>query len=255
MLNKKVNWSQLKSFVDSRSLNVQFLEFDNSYWINAIDGQFSLTCELDKSPSDTTDLDDFEANYKAIGNTVIEPTDTDGAKLNRTKITRSGWHYQCHGIEFTSSLLSSLHNTDVADTDLGFGTIKFYNSSDAELTTQVDIDNNCVKTVIDWEAQYDIDVIGGLIFQEAPPTSNVRIWVTAAPDIPVASGGSVPFCQGGVNAKLMGSGQIYDIDGKTAKTMPYTPGFGTNKFRVTMRHNAGYRHEMMLVIKLYRENA
>ena len=64
----KVSWNILKSFISDRSLSAQLIDLDDSYYIKAIDGNFSLYCVLNKSPSDSTDLDDFEANYKASGN-------------------------------------------------------------------------------------------------------------------------------------------------------------------------------------------
>lgn len=184
------------------------------------------------------------------------PTDTDGAPLQRTKMTKTGWHYQCHAIEFISSKLASVHNADRTDTDLGFTSIKFYNSSDVELTagTQTELDNNCVKTVITLEQEYDFEIIGGNIYQGSQPSVDVRLWVTAAPDLTVAQGGSVPFCQGGANLKHMGAGLVFDIDGKTPKMMAYNATYHTNKFEITLHHPTGHQHAMMMIMKLYREN-
>lgn len=64
----EVNWQNIKSFIDSRGLSAQYVELDSRYIIQAHDNSFSLECVLDKSPTDSTDLNDFEANYKPSGN-------------------------------------------------------------------------------------------------------------------------------------------------------------------------------------------
>jgi hypothetical protein len=78
----KVSWTKLKSFIDDRALSVQFVEFDNSYWLKGIDGGFELECDLLKSPTDTTDLDDFETNYKPLGNQSPKQQVTTQYELN-----------------------------------------------------------------------------------------------------------------------------------------------------------------------------
>lgn len=67
----KVYWQTIKDFVDARKLSIQWIDVDNKYYMKAIDGPFSLDCELDKNPSDTTDLLDFETNYKPLGNKSV----------------------------------------------------------------------------------------------------------------------------------------------------------------------------------------
>lgn len=182
------------------------------------------------------------------------PKDSDGVALSRSKITRSGWHFQLHGVEFSTSKLASVYNKDVAGTDLGFTSIKFYNSSDVELTagTQAELDSNCVKTVMDIEIDQDIEVIGGMIEQTTAPTNDVRLWVIAIPDLTVAQGGSVPFTAGGINLKHL-SGAL-DLDGKTPKLLPYNATYHTNKFRIIAKHDTGDICPIHMLFKLFREN-
>lgn len=183
------------------------------------------------------------------------PIDTDGAPLSRNKITKSGWHFQLHGVEFHTSKLSSVFNEDVDGNDLGFTTIKYYDNTDTELVagTQTELDNNCVKTVVDWEPTQDIDVIGGILEQASTPSSDVRLWVVAVPDLTVAQGGSVPFTQGGINLRYVNNN--IDLDGKTAKTLSYNATYHTNKFRIIVKHNAGYQCPIHMLFKIFRENA
>lgn len=254
-MNLEVSWSQLKSFLDDRGIKAQYVEFSHLYVVVGIDGPFSFSTKVHKSSPAGTDQTDFETNYKPAGNVKISPVDADGAQLSRGKITKSGWHFQCHSVEFTTSLLSSVYNSDKTETDLGFTSIKYYNSSDVELVagTQAELDSNCVKTVITLELDQDIEVIGGVIYQGTEPSSDVRLWVTAIPDLP-APNGSVPFCQGGANLKHMGTGAVYDIDGKTPKMLPYDNTYHTNKFEITLIHPTGHQHNMMMIMKLFREN-
>lgn len=255
-MNLEVSWSQLKSFLDARALKAQYVEFDHIYVVVGIDGPFSFTAKIIKSSPSSADQTDFETNYKPAGNAKIAPTDSDGAALARNKITKAGWHFQCHTLEFTTALLASTYNCDKTETDLGFSDIKFYNNSDTELVagTQAELIANCVKTVITLEIDHDIEVIGGVVYQSTAPSSDVRLWVTAIPDLP-APNGSIPFCQGGANLKYMGTGEVYKIDGKTPKLLPYDAVYHTNKFELTLRHPVGHQHSMMLMMKLFRENS
>lgn len=195
------------------------------------------------------------ANISFLLGSAPYPTDTDGAQLTRTKMTKTGWHYQCNAVQWETSKLSSNYNKDKAGSDLGFSAIKFYDDEDTELTVQGDLDTDCVKTVITFEATHDIEIIGGILYQSEQPATAVRIWVTAVPDLTVEQGGSVPFCQGGINLAMMGTGQIYSVDGRTPKHMPYNATYHTNKFEITCLHGAGVQHEIMMVFQLFRENA
>lgn len=186
--------------------------------------------------------------------TYIPERDTEGAALSRVKITKTGWHFQLHGIEFITSKLNSLFNEDVDGNDLGFTSIKYYDNTDTELVagTQLELDNNCVKTVVDWEVSQDIEVIGGLLEQSTTPSTDVRMWVIAIPDLTVEQGGSIPFAQGGINLRYMAN--AIDIDGKTPKLLPYDATYHTNKFRMIVKHDVGIQCPVHMLFKLFREN-
>lgn len=211
----------------------------------------TLMAKDDSGSNDITDVNEGINYLKGI----ITLVDADGAPLTRTKITRAGWHYQAHSIEITTSKYTGgFYNSDITGTDLTYGSIKFYDVNGTELTNQTDIDANCVETVIFWEPTEDIEVLGGVIFQASVPTNDVRLWIMAAPDIPAANGGSVPFVQGGLNLKYMGTGQIFDIDGRTPKLMPYNfQNMPTNKFKLRITHGAGVQHSLLFVAKVFRE--
>ncbi len=87
---REVNWSELKNFIDTRSLDVHYVEFDDRYSVYAFDGLLSFYCDIKKDSAV-----DFETNYKPNGNKRIgnyysrEPfaskTLKDGSKLYRRK--------------------------------------------------------------------------------------------------------------------------------------------------------------------------
>lgn len=60
-----VSWSIFKDFVNERSLSIQWIDLNDTYWCKAIDGNFNLECSVFKNTSDATD---FETNYKDSGN-------------------------------------------------------------------------------------------------------------------------------------------------------------------------------------------
>ena len=209
-----------------------------------------------KDDSGSNDIVDVALGINYLKDIDNAPVDTDGAPLTRTKLTKTGWHYQCNAVEWTSAKLSSIHNKNRSEADLGYTTIKYYDNTNTELTagTQTELDNNCVKTVITWEPSQDVEIIGGTLYQSASPSGNIRLWVTAIPDLTVAQGGSVPFCTGGINLKLMGAGAVYTVDGKTPKMMPYNNIYHTSKFEIATIHPVGEQHTIMMVFQLFREN-
>ena len=245
------SWSEFKSFVDSKEVAIQWLDIEDHYHMYANDGPFELRHIMKKTSS--ADQTDFEDNYKDDGNTKLEPLrDADNAVLSRTKITESGWHFQAHCLEFKTSELGSDYNKDEDEVDLGFTTLKCYNSSDVELTAQGDCDTDATRTVVTWEATHDVEVIGGKLSQTTAPATDTRLWIRAVPDVPKVAGGSVDFAQGGVNLKTLGDNGELDLDGKTAKLMNYDATYHTNKFRFTVRHDAGQKHCVMFVVYMFK---
>lgn len=185
--------------------------------------------------------------------TNLTPSDTDGVPLSRTKVTKTGWHYQANSVEFSTAKLSSLVNIDAAGDDLGYTTIKYYDVVGVELVagTQGELDTDCVKTVITWEPGVDYEIIGGTLYQSAAPSNDVRLWITAVPDLTPAQGGSIPFMEGGMNLKHMGTGAIMELDGKTPKLMTYNATYHTSKFQITATHTAGDQCPVMVVLKVF----
>lgn len=99
----KVSWTQFKSFVDSKNLSIQFIELENEYILTTFDKFFEIECILDKNPSDTSELNDFETNYKSTFHTLriskevnslreeyTTYTPAEGKKIKITKFAAEG---------------------------------------------------------------------------------------------------------------------------------------------------------------------
>jgi hypothetical protein len=176
------------------------------------------------------------------------PKDSDNANLYRLKMAPSGWTYQLASLEVTTSLLSSGVSLNYDNSNRNDLTLKFYDSSMTELTTQPTIDSSCVVTVFDFEPLFDYEIIGGFVTIAETPTSDVRMWVIGVPDIPASYGGS-KIMANGPNFRFT---QTVKTDGRVAKRMTYDAAYHTNKLRFIVRHPIAERHNFMLNLEYYK---
>jgi hypothetical protein len=68
MTTINLNWPDFKSFVDQRSVSIQWLDIDGNYYLYAYDGPFSAACLIPKNTPASANQTDFENNYKTAGN-------------------------------------------------------------------------------------------------------------------------------------------------------------------------------------------
>ena len=241
-------WQTLKSFVDDRGLSIQEISEPLRYILIANDG--GLVCIyycMDRDPSDTTDLNDYETNYQPNANVTF----SDGeAPLSRLKMAPKGWSYQARGVEFTTSLLNSEYSKKADGSDWGDITLKFYDSNDVELTTQPDIDANCVKTIMRWSPGYTYEIIGGTAMPISAITTNARVWCVGAPGM---AGGDLEMISG-INFKNRSASTELKVDGKTGKRMTYlgAPYEAANAIEKIVRHDAGAKHDFQIIFNYYR---
>jgi hypothetical protein len=186
------------------------------------------------------------------------PKDSDGSPLQRVKVTTTGWHYQLHGVEFETSKIDSVYSKKVDGTNYGFSTMKFYKDAsgvETEITgedlNQAYLDANCIKTVMDWEATHDLEIIGGFLKQLSTPSDDVRLWVVGVPDVSEAYGGSKPFVVN-VNLKYIGLEEGVRVDGRAPKYMTYSATYHTNKIRMMFRHAAGTKRKLSMIFELFK---
>lgn len=254
MASAQLKWNEFKATCAARNMAMQWREVKKVYWIIAFDGPFQYECVLRIDDPANADQLDFETNFKNAPTTNAKidntPKDSDGSPLQRVKITTSGWHYQLHGLEFSTSLLTPYSKKDDGS-DYGFTTVKCYDAAGNQLTTQAACDTGAVKTVIDWEPNHDIELIGGMIKQIQAPTEDVRIWVIGVPDVPVQNGGSKPFATN-INMKFIGIEEGVKVDGRAPKYLTYSPTYHSSKIRLVFKHPAGLKHSMHMIFELFK---
>lgn len=77
----RVEWPAFKTFIDSRRLMFQGIEFDTHYLLRAGDNFWQMECHLTKTPSDTAHLDEFVASYKESMNKAMHQSYPDGRQI------------------------------------------------------------------------------------------------------------------------------------------------------------------------------
>lgn len=247
----KTTWVELKTFLQDRKLQAQFVEFSNCYMVFGIDANFVLSCKImkeDPAP-DPSDQKDFEDNYLSNANKTY--SDRDGSPLQMLKITRRGWKFFQPFFEFTTAKLGSVYSKDYTNSNTNTVTIRFFKLVGGTETkmvspTQANLDSNCVMTQVDWKLPYNFGIIGGGVFAETQPSTNMRIWVVGAPGV-----ANIEFLQG-CNLKLVKDAKFHN-DGRVPKLMKYdNPVAGTNVFRIIVRHNVGSKSELMPYFEIFK---
>lgn len=75
-------WDVFKQYVIANKLAVQFIEYPEKYELSAFNSGMTVTCYLSKTPSDPTDLNEFESTYKPLGNVQETTLVTTQYELN-----------------------------------------------------------------------------------------------------------------------------------------------------------------------------
>lgn len=88
----KIDWTDFKNFVDCNRLIINYFDHDSDYHLFAQSGSLVFSCQLYKNPTDTTELDDFEENYKASSNVYAPPTVTPTVPKNEFQLNPQGLH-------------------------------------------------------------------------------------------------------------------------------------------------------------------
>lgn len=177
--------------------------------------------------------------------------DIDGSAITRSKAAKAGWTYHLTAPEFVTSTIDSLYHKDVAGDDLNQCTVKYYDASNVELTTQGACDTDCVKTVFSFEPSFDYEIIGGTVKTVSAVTVNLRAWVIAVPDVSAAYGGSKVMVQN-VNLKFIDPNNGIEADGRAAKYMTYDSSLHRNKLQLILKHPAGHKEDIMMAFELYK---
>jgi len=173
--------------------------------------------------------------------------DSENAPLLRLKYAPSKWIYSARSIEVETSVLGSVVDMKPDGTNYTHSVIRFYDSSDVELLTQAQLDVSCVQTIVDFEPPYDYEVVGGSAQCLNAVNVDLRIWVIAVPDLTLAQGGSRLMVDG-INFKYLGANDKVVVDGRASKRLNYSASLHTNKLRIILRHPAGHKSKLQVVI-------
>lgn len=178
----------------------------------------------------------------------VDPTDSEGAKLTRPKVTKTGWHYQYHGVEIITGKAAKsfkINPTTLQKVDTGLITTKLYALDPDNNGTLIETldEEAALVTVIEWFPNFDMEIRGGQMVQADPP--NVDVYFQA---YNVIGSLHIPFTQGAINLRHFGSGSIIDADGQAAKPIPN----GYGKFKLIFHHDAGVHHGANIMFLLYK---
>jgi hypothetical protein len=261
-----LDWPDFKTKAVDGNLHIQ--EHCSESWgyeLRAYDSNIIYSCIIDQE--DATYYTDYTTNYQSLANAPITNRDSDGSVISRTKVTEDGWRYEPRCLNFYTSKLNSLYNRQdngggiLDGTDYDDAGLKFYDSTDTELVQggaetdadfQIRLTANCTKTIMWWQTTYDMDLIGGMLQLKATPTSDTYFWCVAAPDIPAANGGSVPFFASGLNLHFYQDGAMHLYDGRGVKRFLADPINNSNKFHFILKHPVGEQVGLQFVIDTFR---
>ncbi len=242
----RISWTDLKSFMTSRKVPLDYITLSGRYKIFSIDSNISVHTFVDITDPRNTDQIDFEDNYQADANK--SKSDTDGRPFVQNVVAPKGWGYvdfnfnfklndktmECESISFDGN-----RDIDGVDTLGGF-TQTFQKSDFTKIAdpTQTEMDNDVHWRRIDFMPTFDFVVVGGRFGLVAKTSAHARVWCIGVPDVPKASGGSHHFM---VNKSLshITPDQSFIADGRTAKYMKYDATYKTNKMSAIFKSTPG----------------
>lgn len=266
---RNYSWTQWKTVYAAKGSPFQYDDDGILYSIWTYDGPDVHMCQIWKGVvpdpianstytqnQNDTDRTDFETSYKPTGNAPLSQLDTDGAQIVRMKAAKRGWSFWSVPIEVvTSTLGATLFCQDNAGIAIPWITAKIYDGNNAEITTAGLLNanlNTCIKTVVDFEPNFNFEIIGGSLRVNSNPTQDVRLWIVAAPDIPAIYGGSKEFASG-INLKFLSADNSWEVDGRVTKSVSYDAVNHSGKLRMIIKHPAGLQVNLMFVAQLFRQ--
>ena len=183
--------------------------------------------------------------------TPVLEVDSEGRQTVRRATAKKGWHYSAIIAEIETSKTET-YNKDYNGNDLGYVTVKLYDSSDVEITVPANY-GNAVKTVVNIKPDYDFEVIEGDIFQHTRPIDDIRLWTLGG--IPELGAAGTKVFVNGINLKFMSPDDHIKSDGRSSKFMAKdVPGlpYQGNQFEFILKHPAGVNHQLMILLETYK---
>lgn len=154
-------------------------------------------------------------------------------------------------MSFYTSKLDSIHNVNpLNDDDIGDLTMSLFKKANGTWVAATDID--ATKTVIDWEPQYNSEMIGGTLdLPSGLAGGSTDEWFLACigvPDYPSQYGGSLVYLTE-TNLEAVTRTHV-DLDGRATSYMAYNFGGAphTNRIRFIFKHPAGAQKRFQIQI-------
>jgi hypothetical protein len=251
--SKYCNLDQLKKEIEKSIITVALSHIDGnaeSVTIHFKDilstEQVSILNEIvfEHSPEDTT-----EPQPVAIYNTEI---DDQGRQVLRVAAASKGWTYLARSIEFETSTLGSLYSKNFLGNNNTDVSIAFYDANNNQVT-EPQYESDVVTTKVVFKPNHDYEIVSGHLHQQNNPSTDVRIWVIGG--IIELGQGYVKELASGLNMKYIGADEQIATDGRASKYMKKDVGapYHANQLQIIVRHDAGYKHKLMLVLEYFRE--
>lgn len=259
----RIPWDDFKAMVDQ---GVYFKEIilPGSLRLMALDGDSTFQCIVHTDGDMPTEYAEYQANYEALKNKVINALDSDGRSVSRVATAKKGWSYLEHVIELQTGTKGGHLSLKWDNTDRGLCDMRMYELIEAVETLmvqggsetdgdyQIRLTADCIRTDIVIRPDYDYEVIGGTVSQIEAPVSDARLWVIAgATDLGAAG---IREYIGGKNLVFLGDVN-HKADGRTAKFMNLTTEgvpAPTNKIQFIVRHAKGLAHRLEISLEYFR---
>jgi len=257
------DWQQFKAVCVSKFMTMQHDEETDKYFIWGYDGPEVHFCTIWKTGVPATvattysqeqndiDIADFETSFKPNSNKSIELRALDGRPIVKTSVGVPGNLFRLRPFSFSTCNPTSLHNHKPCGTAYSDVTIKEYDVDNVELTSDY---STSVRTVVDFEAVTDYELIGGWMeTEDSLHSTTPGTWYLSAygaPDIPAQYGGCIDFVSEADLSLL--SDHAIEMDGRATSFIKYDPTYHSGKIRFTIKHPAGSIKWFQIFLEIFK---
>lgn len=240
---KEVNQSQLRDEIAASAIVTALDHLDQ------LDTALDVYFKADLVAGDKTILDGIITAHVPDYTITEEQKDPDGAVIVRPKAAKKGFTFHKHYVQFTTSEMGSLVEEDYKGNALNNSTLSFFKMENGELVSCSE--DMAEFSQVDFMPDYDYEIIGGEIQVFIKPSVDIRLWVTAVPDVPEAYGGSKVMVEN-CNLKYHSPDLPVKADGRVSKFMKYDATYKTNKLRFYFKHHAGVKQEIQCLVEMFK---
>jgi len=243
-------WTQFKTIADTRILDILMLSDDGTYHLFASEPGISMRCNIDRNPTDATDLDEFEADYLSKCNPVRKDHDASGRPLARKAIATAGFAMQWLSFNLIAGKYDSLECYHADNTTPVAGFTYKIKDANGDIITSAANEADAVKTVIIYQPQYDIELIGARFRQREVPTTEIHAYMEINPEENIGS--EFEMVLGGHDLRFFEERAPVGVDGRAPKLMVHDPVYNTNMMEWYFYHPTGTSHDIMIELEYYR---